>query len=162
MHVMIHSLLSCWQRNGDYARKLVADVPEDRFTHQPAAGMNHPAWVLVHLAGYHDTLVKLIRGESFDDPKGQRFGMQSKPEADLSVYGRKSSLIAEYERGHTAVADAIRAMDPARLDDPTPLERWIPIMPTVGMVLTYVMLVHPSTHLGQLSAWRRVQGMPAV
>ncbi len=162
MHVMIQSLLMSWTRNGDYARKLLADIPEDRMTHQPAPGMNHPAWIVAHLSGYHDTLVSLIRGRAFDDPKGHRFGMQSKPEAELSVYGTKADLLAEYERGHAAVADALAAMDPARLEADTPLERWRPVMPRIGHVLAYVMLVHPSTHLGQLSAWRRQQGMASV
>lgn len=162
MDVMTESLLFSWNRNGDYARKLVANIPEEKFAHQPAPGSNHPAWILAHLSGYHDTLVKLIRGEPFDDPKGHRFGMQSKPEAGLAVYGSKASLVAEYERGHAAVADALMAMDPARFEAATPLERWKPMMPKVGHVLAYVMLVHVSTHLGQLSAWRRVQGMPPV
>jgi hypothetical protein len=43
-----------------------------------------------------------------------------------------------------------------------PLERWKATFPKVGSILGYLMLVHESTHLGQISMWRRVQGLPAV
>jgi hypothetical protein len=42
------------------------------------------------------------------------------------------------------------------------LPRWKEIMPTVGIALPYLLLVHENQHLGQLSAWRRVLGLPAV
>jgi hypothetical protein len=35
-------------------------------------------------------------------------------------------------------------------------------MPQVGIVLPYLMLVHENTHLGQVSAWRRILGLPPV
>ena len=35
-------------------------------------------------------------------------------------------------------------------------------MPKIGIWLNYLMTLHESTHLGQVSVWRRVQGMPAV
>lgn len=163
MQVMIDALLSAWNRNSDYARKLVADIPDDRMTHQPFAGANHPAWLLAHLSVYHPVLVALARGASFDDPKSARFGMQSRPEPDLALYGPdKAAIVAGFERGRADVVEALQQMDPSRLEAATPLERWRPIMPKVGIVLSYLMHVHESTHLGQLSAWRRACGMPAV
>ena len=37
-------------------------VPDDRITHQPAARMNHPAWVFSHLNLYHPVMLALLRG----------------------------------------------------------------------------------------------------
>jgi len=48
------------------------------------------------------------------------------------------------------------------LDQAVVLERWQQFMPTAGIALPYLMLVHENTHFGQLSAWRRVQGLPSV
>jgi uncharacterized damage-inducible protein DinB len=35
-------------------------------------------------------------------------------------------------------------------------------LPTLGDILGHLMTTHPSLHLGQLSTWRRVIGLPPV
>ena len=162
MSVMIDGLLLGWDRNLDYARRLLADVPEDRMCYQPVVNMNHPAWVFSHLNVYHAPMVGLLSGKPFEDPKGHKFGMGSKCLADASQYASKNELLAAYERGHADVATAMRIGGQAALDADTPLERWRASMPKVGVALPYLMLVHESTHLGQISMWRRAQGMPSV
>lgn len=160
--LMIDTLLHSWDKNLDYATKLVADVPQDRMAYQPAVGMNHPAWVLSHLNAYHPVIVCLIRGQTFDDPKDHPFGMKSKPVGDGSVYASKEELVASFTQGHHDVTQALRNAGPGVMEAAVPLERWTRYFPSVGVVLGYLMLLHESTHLGQLSAWRRVQGMPSV
>ena len=162
MSVMIDALLLGWDKNLDYANRLLADLPEDRMAYQPAVNMNHPAWIFSHLNLYHPVMVAMLRGTSFEDPKGHKFGMQSKPAADASLYASKAELLAEYTKGHHDVAEAMRIGGQSALDATTLLERWRVQMPQVGIVLGYLMLVHESTHLGQLSVWRRVQGLPSV
>lgn len=162
MSVMIDALLLGWGRNLDYAKRLLGDVAADRMAYQPAVNMNHPAWVFSHLNLYHPVMAAMILGKPFEDPKGHKFGMQSKCMPDASLYASKATLLAEFERGHNDVAEALRIGGQAALDADTPLERWRAAMPKVGVVLGYLMLVHESTHLGQLSVWRRVQGMPSV
>jgi hypothetical protein len=160
--LFIDTLLFSWDKNLDYATKLVADVPQDRMVYQPEVGMNHPAWVLSHLNAYHPVIVSLVRGETFDDPKEHPFGMKSKPVADVAVYPPKAQLVESFIQGHHDVTAALRTAGPGVLQGEVPLERWIRYFPSVGVVLGYLMLVHESTHFGQLSAWRRVQGMPSV
>jgi hypothetical protein len=162
MSVMIDALLLGWDRNLDYAKRLLADVPEDRIAYQPALNMNHPAWIFSHLNLYHPVMKAMLTNGAFDDPKNHRFGMQSKAMPDASLYASKHALIEEFERGHHEVAQSLRNVGQPALEMQTPLERWRAQMPQVGMVLAYLMLVHESTHLGQLSVWRRVQGMPSV
>ena len=160
--IMIETLLTSWDKNLDYARRLVDDIPDDRMTYQPAADMNHPAWVFSHLNAYHPVIAAMVRGQSFDDPKDHPFGMKSKPVADASVYPSKSELVETFGRGHDEVTAALRAATPESLAAPIPLERWVKYFANVGVALGYLMLLHESTHFGQLSAWRRVQGMPSV
>ena len=38
----------------DLLMKLVADIPDEQLTVQPFPGMNHPAWILGHLAVAYD------------------------------------------------------------------------------------------------------------
>lgn len=162
MSVMVDGLLLGWNRNLDYARRLLADIPEDRMAYQPAVNMNHPAWVFSHLNIYHVPIVGLLLNKPFEDPKNSPFGMQSKPQADPKIYKSKVELLSDFERGHEDVAQALRTGGQAALEMTTSLERWRVQMPQVGIVLPYLMHVHESTHLGQLSVWRRVQGMPSV
>ena len=162
MSVMVEGLLLGWNRNLDYAKRLLADIPEDRMVFQPAVNMNHPAWIFSHLNIYHGPIVGLLLNKPFEDPKDNPFGMKSKPLPDASVYKSKIELINAFERGHEEVAQALRTGGQAALEATTPLERWRTAMPQVGIVLPYLMHVHESTHLGQLSVWRRVQGMPSV
>lgn len=162
MSVWIDGLLLGWNRNLDYAKRLLADVPEDRMIYQPAVNMNHPAWIFSHLNLYHPVITAMLTGHEVTDPKGHKFGMQSKPQCDASLYAGKTELIGEYERGHNAVVDALRTDGEGVLARATPLERWRDAMPQIGVALPYLMLVHESTHLGQVSVWRRIQGMPSV
>ena len=162
MSPVIDALRLSWGKNLDYAQKLVADVPADRMVHQPAPNMNHPAWVLGHLNAYHSVIVSLVCGRPFDDPKEHRYGMKSNPVADLDAYPPRAELIDDFVRGHGDVAAALKTAGPDTWTRAVTLERWKPVLPTVGQALVYLMILHESTHLGQLSAWRRVQGMPGV
>jgi len=162
INIMIDSLKIGWARHSDYGNKLVADLSQDQMIVQPQPGMNHPSWVLSHLNAYHGPLVSMLSGEPFDDPKDHRFGMLSKPEADASVYESKQTLLTQYNEGHERVVAALESAGEAGLHRAMSLERWKGVFPTVGSALGYLMLAHEGVHLGQLSAWRRVQGLPSV
>ncbi|MEM8678086.1 MAG: DinB family protein [Planctomycetota bacterium] len=160
--VLVETLLVGWNRNADYAQRLVADLDANQMVMQPAAGTNHPAWTFSHLCAYHPVLTGLLRGEPCEDPKDHRFGMKSKPEADRSVYPAKDELMACFAEGHELVTAALQAADEQLLTTPMSIERWATVFPQVSSCLGYLMLAHESTHLGQVSAWRRVQGLPSV
>ncbi|MEM9752107.1 MAG: DinB family protein [Planctomycetota bacterium] len=167
MHqLFLDSLLIEWNLNTDYAAKLVADLTPEQMVHQPGTdagpGLNHPAWVLSHLHAYHPVIVALLQGESFEDPKHHKFGMLSKPEPDASVYPAKDELVSAYAAGRASVVEALLEVSAETLEAPMPLERWVGKFPRRGSILPYLMAHHESLHLGQLSAWRRVQGLPAV
>lgn len=162
----IKGLIYCWKKNLDYAAKLVADLEDSQMAIQPVSNLsipaNHPAWVLSHLNVYLPIIEALVRGEAFDDPKGHRFGMQSKPESDRSVYPSKANLLDEFIGGHERVIALLENADDAVLGQQVSLERWQPIMPVAGIALPYLMLNHENGHLGQVSAWRRIQGLSSV
>ena len=162
MSEVIKGLLLVWNKNKDYGQKLVADLSEQQMVVQPGPGANHPAWVLSHLNAYHPVIECIIKGEAFEDPKDHPFGMKSKPEADRSIYASKDELVADYIKGHDAVAAALSAAGDDVFNNTINLERWLKVLPTAGVALPYLMALHENIHLGQLSAWRRVQGFPSV
>ena len=47
---MLESALRVNQFLVSYCRMLVGDIADERFTEQPLPGVNHPAWILGHLA----------------------------------------------------------------------------------------------------------------
>lgn len=163
---VIDGYLFAWKKNSDYAPKLVADLSQEQMTAQPSVApslpSNHPAWVLSHLNVYIPIIAAIIKGEMFDDPKGHQFGMTSKPEADASLYADKETLIGEFLSGHETVAELLGNADDSVFAQPVQLPRWQAVMPTAGIALPYLMLNHENGHLGQVSAWRRIQGMPSV
>lgn len=165
MSTIIDGLLFGWQKNLDYGERLVADLHADQMVQQPVTEgtpANHPAWILSHLNVYLPVIESLIRGEVFEDPRGHQFGMLSKPESSASVYPPREELVDAFRTGHERVAAALRECGADCFDQQVLLERWQQPMPTVGIALPYLMLVHENQHLGQLSAWRRVLGLPSV
>jgi DinB superfamily len=162
----IEGLLFSWDKNLGYGQRLVTDLTDEQMVVQPGPGIdpgvNHPAWILSHLNAYHPVIEHVVKGELFDDPKDHPFGMKSKPQADSSVYASKAELVSDFVSGHERVERALREATDALWDQEVVLPRWQQFMPTAGIALPYLMLVHENTHFGQLSAWRRVQGLPSV
>jgi hypothetical protein len=150
-----------------YAQKLVADVPDDQMCAQPVAGrmMNHPAFILGHLALVHDGRAGALNG----DPAGvallpewkELFNMGAKPLADRARYPSKAELLKALEAAHGRLAAAVATVPPEKLAEPAP-EPMRARFPTMGHMLLGVMTSHYSNHLGQLSAWRRAMGFPSV
>lgn len=162
----IQGLLYGWNKNLDYGPKLVSDLTEEQLVAQPAVNLelpsNHPAWIFSHLNVYLPIIAAIILGEEFPDPKEHRFGMQSKPQSDRSIYPTKQELVDEFVRGHQQVIELLQSADDSVFENPIRLERWKNAMPHAGIALPYLMLNHENNHLGQISAWRRIQGFPSV
>ena len=43
-----------------YCRMLLAEITDERMTEQPMAGVNHPAWILGHLAWAADGALAML------------------------------------------------------------------------------------------------------
>ena len=160
---MIAHLLKTYDRNLAYAHRLVADVPEEKMAVQPAPGMNHPAWVLGHLVVVGDMVAGLLgQGPSAPESWEPIFGNSSKPSADASAYPTKAELVAALEENSARLAEIVAATPPETFGMPLPKEEYRKHFPTIGDAVMYLLTFHDAVHLGQLSAWRRVQGMPSV
>ena len=62
---MLSPLLHAWNLNLGYAKRLVADLPDNQMVFQPAPHMNHAAWVLGHLACTADMLGAMIGAKAY-------------------------------------------------------------------------------------------------
>jgi hypothetical protein len=150
-----------------YGQKLVADVPDDQMCAQPVPGriLNHPAFLLGHLAWVNDSRASALSGQTIGaaaKPEWKElFGMGAKPSADRARYPSKADLVKAFEEAHAHLGEAAAKATPDALAQPTP-EPMRARFPTVGHMLLGLMTAHFATHLGQLSAWRRAMGLPSV
>jgi uncharacterized damage-inducible protein DinB len=89
------------------------------------------------------------------------FDHGTKPNPDAK-YPAKATLLAKLEEAHRRLAALLEKVDQATLDQPTPDEQMRKVVPTIGDALVFLATTHEAIHLGQLSAWRRAQGLPSV
>jgi hypothetical protein len=147
----------------DYARKLVADIDESDLSVQPAPGMNTPRWILGHLCMAADSAAQLLGQPAACLPAWVKgFGPGSDPANPPTPTPSKAELLAFLESAHARVSAAVATVKEERLAERhnfAPLQQ---VLPHVGDLLLVLMTTHPMMHLGQLSAWRRLRGLPAV
>ena len=146
----------------NYCRMLTADIDDARLADLPAAGANHPAWVLGHLAICTDYAAKLVGSPRVGPAEWhKKFGPGSKATADRTSYPSKADLLKALADGHERVSAAVVNADPSLMRQPQSLI-FQEHFPTVADMIAHLMTTHPCVHLGQLSAWRRFHGLPSV
>jgi hypothetical protein len=146
-----------------YCRMLVRDIPDERMTEQPLASVNHPAWILGHLALTADgTLEKLGAPKTLPAEWSARFGAGSKPSASLSDYPSKDELLRAVEQTYQQLRQKAASASPEQLSLPTTNPRAKEALPTFKEMLAFVLSGHMGVHLGQLSTWRRMIGLPPL
>lgn len=146
-----------------YSQMLVADVGDEQLTRQPLPGVNHPAWILGHLANSTDVGATLLgEARSLPEQWDKLFGRGSQISPDRSVYPSKAELCTALEQGFSRLLNQANAAGAETLARPNPNPRLKEMLPTVGDALAFLMTGHFAAHLGQISAWRRMQGLAAL
>lgn len=160
---MLQTVIDVIEGNLGFLEKMVADVPAERMCHQPPGLPNHPAWQVGHLTVVRSGMARML-GASADVPEAWQalFGPGSTPSSDTTKYPAKDELLATLRRAHRVVVDAFKAADPAKLAAPHGVERLNALGPTLGHVVVTALTAHDGLHVGQLSDWRRVMGLPRV
>ena len=161
---MKDAVLRAGEVNVEYAKKLVADIPDERMAEQPAPGMNHAAWVLGHLTFVGDSMIRVF-DQPFSMPKEwvELFNLSSKPTSDRAKYPSKAALLEAYDRSYARLTEAVKNATSESLEREFPNPKLRTQLPTVGVAMVHILCSHHGLHLGQLSAWRRALGMaPAV
>jgi len=146
-----------------YCKLTVRDIPDADFAFQPVPGVNHPAWILGHLAVATDYTCRLLGGP-MACPKSwhQLCRPGSQLQTDRSAYPTKDELLAAIEAGHGRATDLVRKATAEALSKAQPGPFLVKELPTVGDLVAHLMTTHPSMHLGQLSVWRRMKGLPSA
>jgi hypothetical protein len=146
-----------------YCRALVEDVPDERMVEQPLPGVNHPAWILGHLAWSTDR-ARWVLGlpPEFPPEWTTTFGFGTTPSTARGDYPSRDELIGAIEGGFQRLREQAAAATPAQLSQPSPNPRTKEQLPTVKDALAFLLTGHLGVHLGQLSMWRRMIGLPPL
>lgn len=153
---VLHSFNYCL----DFLREQVAEVAAADIVAQPNGIVNHPAWVMGHLA-YVSQLLGDVIGlpQWLPDEWAERFGTGSVPVADAGLYETKDDALVILEDARSRITHAVEQLNDSRLDEPFPDESYRDVFPTISHFLTQVLVGHTANHVGQLSVWRRAMGM---
>lgn len=161
---MLDLVLPTYNFTLQYAQKLIADIPDEQLCTQPLPDrvLNHPAFVLGHLAWANNNGATLLgRPSGLQEGWKELYGMGAKPLSERSRYPSKAELFKALEDAHARLTDALGKATPEQLAQPAP-ERMRNRYPTLAHALLGLMTAHETSHLGQLSAWRRAMGFPSV
>ncbi|MEL6328729.1 MAG: DinB family protein [Planctomycetota bacterium] len=145
-------------------------IAADRFARFPigASGpvrTNHPAFVYGHLTLYPARALHcaglesnpLRPPEGFEDLFGPN--AECRDDAEGTLYpGMDQVKSALYETTELCL-EIIEGMKDEDLETPTAIERYRERFPTAGEAVAFLLGAHAAFHLGQVSAWRRIEGL---
>ncbi len=146
-----------------YCHMLIKDVADDRMTEQPLPDVNHPAWILGHLAFSTDRGRSLLGAEKrLPTEWTTLFGPGSKTVVTRSTYPTKGELVLAVDEGFQHLRFAITATADELFAQPSTNPFSKDILPTIKDAIAFLLTGHLGVHLGQLSMWRRMIGLPAM
>lgn len=162
---MLKQVIFSINLNIGYVQGLIDDIPDAQFADQPVPGhlINHPAWILGHLATGNDSACVMLGKKSPVCPPAweKLFGFDSVPHPDRSLFPSKADLLEKYETSSRNLIAVIQSAPPASLDIPMegPMASFFP---TIGNYVIYDATSHTGMHLGQLTTWRRLKNLPRL
>ncbi|MCC5830374.1 MAG: DinB family protein [Phycisphaeraceae bacterium] len=161
---MLEYVLHTTGLNVGLAAMLTADIPDERMAEQPVPGTNHPAWILGHLAVTADYGMSQLGSAERTCPQAweELFGIKSTPVADVARYPDKAQLLEKLNLAVERFKQAVAGQTPEAMASPLPDEHFREVCPKVGDLACMALTMHFAYHLGQLSAWRRMAGLPRV
>lgn len=157
-----------------YAERLIAGIkPETAASFARPGGVlinsNHPAFVFGHLNLYASRVFSLL-----GKPAGPaqypaeweglfKGGVECSDDPSGSKYPKFDELTSFFMGAYRAAIDAIREGRDEQFLAPNPAEgRMKELFPSVGAAIAFYVGGHPQSHFGQVSAWRRMMGLPAA
>ena len=155
-----------------YANRLCKDIPADLFGALATPGgvtidSNHPAFVIGHLNLYPVRVLDFLKIPSAHiappDLYQKLFSKEAKCVDDRSceLYPHKDELLAFFEKAYAAALEGLAQAEDSLLLSENPVDSPMKaILPTLGSVVGFYLGGHVMSHCGQVSAWRRMQGLP--
>jgi len=155
-----------------YADRLLKDVPTARFARFAAPGSvvvasNHPAFIYGHLSLYAPKILIQLGCPAPTIPEGFEIAFSKdavcRDDPDGDLYPPMDDVLAFFRESYRMVTGALRSSPNETFERPNPAEgRMQELFPTIGSVQVFYCGGHMMQHLGQMSAWRRMEGLQSV
>jgi hypothetical protein len=155
-----------------YAETLLKGIPEEQFARFATPGgkivrSNHPAFIIGHLGAYGHRVVEELGGPPATDSVPARFTelfsktATCEDDSDGSRYPSPAEITDVFFTGYRAAIESLRNTSDELLCGENPSDGPIKKrFPTLGGMHGFFMGGHLMVHLGQLSAFRRMLGLP--
>lgn len=155
-----------------FAERLLKDVTPQQFGRFASPGgspvvSNHGAFIYGHLSLYGPRILTQL-GQAAPEVPPEFLELFSKDatcqdDPDGTLYPSMQAIRDLFFAGYQAALDALRAASDETLQQPNPMggpmaEKF----PTLGSMHNFYVGGHMMMHLGQMSAWRRMQALPAA
>jgi len=152
---------------------MLCDITPDRFARFSTGSngliqSNHPAFVYGHLSLYTSRLIDMAGGDGSQHAAPAEwnalFSKNATCQDDPSgtIYPAMNLLTETCLNGYQAAAKTIATADNDRLSQPTPNEQMRSTFPTLAIACNFILNSHVMFHLGQVSAWRRAEGLSSA
>lgn len=157
-----------------YARRMLAGVTPDQFARFARPGnhvveSNHPAFVYGHLSLYASRIIEQLGSDASSVIPSPRFQAAFSKDAQCvddptdSVYPVMDEVTTAFFKGYEACLEVLRNAPDEAFQQPNPAGgRMTEMFPTLGSMQAFYVGGHIMMHLGQVSAWRRMQGLGAA
>ncbi len=155
-----------------YARRLVSGIPGHRAARFSAPGghlvvANHPVFILGHLCLYPARVGQFLGVDASSmippDVYNTLFSKDAQCRDDVhgDIYPAFAEIVDFYVASYERALEIMRGAKDDQLSVENPVDSPIKqVCPTLGSMLTFYLTGHVSMHLGQLSTWRRMEGLP--
>lgn len=154
-----------------YSEAMLKDVRADQFARLATPGgkpvqSNHPCWVFGHCGLYWPRVLEICGkpAGSIVNPAGWdalfKNGTECKDDPSGTVYPPMERVTKHYFDGLKAALAAASEAEDSVLMEANPAEgRMKEMFPTRGGMAAFLLAAHPMSHMGQVSAWRRMMGL---
>ncbi|MCB9838600.1 MAG: DinB family protein [Phycisphaeraceae bacterium] len=124
---------------------------------------NHPVFIYGHLSIYPDMVLGAIGRSDLVDPKSEQWHehfMHGKDCKDgCGDYPSFKEVVAHWKNRYETAINALADVDESAFAGECPFEGLRSRCATLGDMVNFMLVMHTSFHLGQMSTWRRCVGM---
>lgn len=155
-----------------YAERLLVGIEDSQFGLLPRVGdqvfqSNHPAFIYGHLSLYAPRIIRDLGGDPIEVPEGfeDLFSKDAQCDDDPhhNIYPHREMIVDAFFRGYRQVLEEVRQTPDAIFGQANSVPgRLSELFPTKGSMIAFYVGGHCMIHFGQLSAWRRIMGLPAA
>ena len=157
----------------NYADRLLNGIPAETFSSfARCAGStiesNHPAFIFGHLGLYAPRIVSELGGDDSEiRPSDKLITLFSKDakcldDPSCSIYPAMTEIVSHFRIVYEKAIEHLEAADDSLFTTQNPNQAMQKLFPTLGSMHAFYVGGHLMMHMGQLSAWRRANGLGAA